>query len=246
VSNAVARWQSVITADLMNIPVKAPAASCFDTQPALNETVDDLVIFVELVYIDGPGKVLGQAGPCFVRSDNNLPVVGHLKLDTEDLALMERNGSLDDVVMHEIGHVLGIGTMWSTRGLIAGAGTGDPRFTGSWALGAYRSLGGSDAFVPVENTGGEGTRDGHWRESIFGNELMTGYISGANNPMSALTIASLSDLGYGTNPGAASSFTLSSARGSVVQGIDLHRHERLVRPKYRIDRLGHRTKITVE
>lgn len=26
--------------------------------------------------------------------------------------------------------------------------------------------------VPVANTGGPGTRDGHWRESVFGNELL--------------------------------------------------------------------------
>jgi hypothetical protein len=29
--------------------------------------------------------------------------------------------------------------------------------------------------VPVENSGGSGTRDAHWRESEFGNEVMTGY-----------------------------------------------------------------------
>jgi glutamine synthetase len=28
------------------------------------------------------------------------------------------------------------------------------------------------AGVPVENSGGPGTRDGHWRESVFSNELM--------------------------------------------------------------------------
>ena len=33
--------------------------------------------------------------------------------------------------------------------------------------------------VPVENTGGAGTRGGHWRESIFQTELMTGWAGGA-------------------------------------------------------------------
>ena len=69
------------------------------------------------------------------------------------------------------------------------AGTDDPRFTGGWALNTYRGLGGADPWVAVENTGSEGTRDGHWRESTFGNELMTGYISVASNPMSSITIA---------------------------------------------------------
>jgi hypothetical protein len=243
VSRAVARWQSVITTDLLSIPVSAPAGSCFDTQPKLNEVVDDIVIFVEFVDIDGAGNILGQAGPCYVRSDNSLPVVGHLKLDVGDLQMMEKSNTIDDVVLHEIGHVLGIGTMWSTRGLLSGAGTDDPRFTGNWAQSAYRALGGVDPWVAVENSGSEGTRDGHWRETIFGNELMTGYINSSSNPMSTITIASLSDLGYGTNPGAASTFALTRSSGSLVQGIDLHKSEKRVRPKFKIDRQGRKTRI---
>lgn len=244
VTRAVTRWQGVITKDLMDIPVNAPAGSCFAEQPKLNENVDDLIIFVEFVNIDGAGKILGQAGPCYVRSDNSLPVVGHLRLDVADLEMMERSNSIDDVVLHEIGHVLGIGTMWSTRALISGAGTDDPRFTGGWALNAYRGLGGADPWVAVENTGGEGTRDGHWRETVFGNELMTGYIGGATNPMSEVTIASLSDLGYGTNPGAASTFTLGRTSGGIQEGlIDLHKSEKRVRPKFKIDRQGRKTNI---
>ena len=50
--------------------------------------------------------------------------------------------------------------------------------------------------VPVENLGGPGTADGHWRESIMGGELMTGYISFIGNPLSTITVGSLSDLGY--------------------------------------------------
>ena len=244
VTRAIARWQTVITADLLNIPVNAARAACFPEQPAIQETVDDLLLFVEFVDIDGAGKVLGQAGPCYVRSDNSLPVVGHLLLDATDLAVMERNGTLDDVVLHEIGHVLGIGTMWQTANLLTGATTEDPRFTGNNALMSYRTSGGMDAFVPVENTGGEGTRDGHWRESSFGNELMTGYISGSTNPMSAVTIASLRDLGYGTNAGAASTFTLNRSTGSSI-GVDLHKGEKTVRPKFRIDGHGRKTKIDV-
>lgn len=244
VAAAVARWQSVIATDLPNIPLNAPSGACFATQPAINETVDDIIIFVEFVDIDGVNNVLGEAGPCYVRSDSKLPLVGRLKLDNADLAAMERNGTIDDVVLHEMGHILGIGTLWPDKNLLSGAGTADPRFTGNFALNAYRGLGGLDAFVAVENTGGAGTRDGHWRESVFGNELMTGYISGTGNPMSALTVASLSDLGYGTNSNAAASYTLSRTSSSV-KGTDLHRGEVLKRPKYRVDRNGRTSKFGV-
>lgn len=242
VTAAVARWQSVLTKDLVDIPMNAAANACFAGQPAINERVDDILIFVELVDIDGAGNVLGEAGPCFVRSDSNLPVIGHLKLDAADLAMMEKTGTLDDVVLHEVGHILGIGTLWPDRKLLAGSGTPDPRFTGGSAISAYHGLGGVDALVPVENTGSDGTRDGHWRESSFGNELMTGYISGPTNPMSALTIASLTDLGYGTNAGAASSYALNRTSG-ITAGIDLHDSEKIMRPKYKVDRDGTKTRI---
>jgi hypothetical protein len=238
VANAIARWQSVITADLASIPVNAAANACFEGQPAINETVDDLLLFVSFDSIDGVNRILGQAGPCFVRSDNSLPVIGHLKLDAADLGAMERAGTIDDVVLHEIGHVLGIGTLWGMKGLISGAGGTDPYFTGTHALSAYRTLGGGAAGAPIENTGGQGTRDGHWRESVFGNELMTGYIGGIPNPLSTLTIASLQDLGYGAAPGAANGYTMGGTSGGVSAPVDLRERELMTGPKYRIDRDG--------
>jgi hypothetical protein len=243
VARAVGRWQSAITGDLPDIPLEAPAGTCFDTQPAVSENVDDILIYVEIVNIDGPGKTLGESGPCYVRSDSKLPVMGHLKLDVADLQQMEVAGTLDDVVLHEMGHILGIGTLWTDKSLLTGGGTQDPEFTGALALAAYRAMGGRLASIPVENTGSDGTRDGHWRESTFGNELMTGYISGTPNPLSAMTIASLQDLGYGANQSAASSYVLGGTSGRVTTPIDLHDHERIYRPKYSIDRNGKSKKL---
>lgn len=243
VENAVSRWQTVITTDLVSIPVNAPAGTCFTTQPALNEVVDDILIFVEFVDIDGAGKTLGEAGPCYIRSDNSLPVVGHLKLDVSDLQQMETIGTLDDVVLHEIGHVLGIGTLWPTKSLLSGTGTQDPQFVGTYAIAAFRAMGGLDAAVPVENSGEVGTREGHWRETVFGNELMTGWISRGGNPLSRLTIASLQDLGYGANSGAASTFTLGGSTSSVGEAIQIEKHEKVMKPKYRVDRSGRREKL---
>ncbi len=95
--------------------------------------------------------------------------------------------------------------------------------------------------MPVENTGATGTRDSHWRESIFRNELMTGYLSGIPNPMSAMTVASLQDLGYTTNSGAASAFMLTTT-GALQSGalIELGGSEHITSPRYRVDRTGTR------
>ena len=59
--------------------------------------------------------------------------------------------------------------------------------------------------VPVSN-GGD---DGHWRGSVFGNELMASNVD-ADYPYSltAITIQSLADLGYQVDPSQADPFTL--------------------------------------
>ena len=61
--------------------------------------------------------------------------------------------------------------------------------------------------VPLANTGGAGTRGGHWREATFGNELMTGFLNTGNNSLSRLSIASVQDLGYEVNFDAADAFS---------------------------------------
>jgi hypothetical protein len=243
VSAAVARWQSAVVGDLPDMPMTVAAGACFTGQPAFTRTVDDLLIFVEFVALDGPGKVLGQAGPCYVRSETNLPVVGYLKLDAADLQMMETAGTLDDVVLHEIGHIMGIGTLWKTVGLLQGAGGDDPSFTGRQAVAAYQALGGGGPSVPVENTGEVGTRDGHWRETLFGNELMTPFISGVPNPLSALTIASLTDLGYGASTSAAATYALGGTSQHLREPIDLRGRERIHGPKFRVDRRGRQERI---
>jgi hypothetical protein len=238
VDAAVLRWRTVIQNDLPNIPVNAPAGACFSRQPALNEMVDDLLLLIDFAAIDGVGKTLGEAGPCYIRTGSSLPVLGYLKLDSGDLDFMERTGTLDDVVLHEIGHVLGIGTLWDNKQLIVGSETDDPQFTGTAAIDEYRALGGVAAGVPLENTGGTGTRLGHWRESVFTTELMTGWVGQGSNPLSAMTIASLQDIGYGASLAAASSYTLGGGESRSLAAVDMAQRERLARPRYRIDRRG--------
>jgi hypothetical protein len=140
-----------------------------------------------------------------------------MRFDTADLGTMEANGTLRDVILHEMGHVLGLGTLWTTKGLLTGAGLTDPFFTGAQARGKFDDIGGTGytagGKVPVENCVGipgcgAGTRDGHWRESVFSNELMTGYIDGPN-PLSVVTSAQFADLGYLVNFGESDAFTVS-------------------------------------
>jgi len=209
---AAGRWASVITGDLPDVTVSIPADACGITHGAVNETIDDLLILVSVVPIDGPGNVLGSAGPCYVRSSGGLTLVGAVRLDEADVAYLESNGRLSDVIAHELGHVVGIGTRWG--GLLVGAGGADPTFSGTSAVTEFLSAGGSSYAgqpVPVENLGGPGTRDGHWRESVFRNELMTGWLDLSGNPLSTITVAALADIGYVVDFNGSDGFSVSSA-----------------------------------
>ncbi|MEO7362782.1 MAG: leishmanolysin-related zinc metalloendopeptidase [Gemmatimonadaceae bacterium] len=199
VTVAVQRWQRVIAGHVQTSPLTEPANRCFAGAPAINEIVEDLLVFVQITAIDGPGNSVARAGPCTVHSPSSLTQMGLLQLDSADLELLLGQGTLDNMVTHEFGHVLGFGTLWraSFRVLFSGAGTDDPFFTGVSARAEFARLFSSYVgnTVPVENTGDVGTRDTHWRRSVFNNELMQGF-SQANMPMSRVTVGSLGDLGY--------------------------------------------------
>jgi hypothetical protein len=205
------RLEEIIVGDLPDVTANRPAGDCLPSQPALNETIDDLVIFAEVVAIDGPGMILGRAGPCIVRTSGSLPAVGIMQFDVADLNTLEQQGLLGFVVQHEMLHVVGFGSIWTSLGLLSGSTTTDPFFTGSQAVAAFNAIGGA-AFVgnrvPVEGTGGPGTRNSHWRETVFKNELMTGFLNNGTNPLSVVTAASLADLGYVVDGGAADPFAI--------------------------------------
>lgn len=220
--NARRRWEQVITGDLANVNLAIPASACKDEEgvalvdhPAIDEQVDDLVVYAQFDSIDGPGKVVGVAGPCYIRNTSRLPVFGIMRFDIEDMEKAEDEGYLADVILHEIGHTFGLPTLWSDsvidRFLLEGKGTNDPYFIGSRAASEFTLAGGlliNGEGVPVENIGGPGTRDSHWRESVLSNELMTGTISGGGNPLSAITIGSLQDIGYQVSFTAADAYTV--------------------------------------
>jgi hypothetical protein len=74
------------------------------------------------------------------------------------------------------------------------------------------------AKVPVENAGPTGTRDAHWRETVFKKELMTGFINSGANPLSVVTTASMGDLGYLVNYAASDVFSVTAAPPTAAQG----------------------------
>jgi len=225
-SNAAARWESVITGDVPSQIINRPAGYC-NSPGAISETVDDLIIVVRLEPIDGAGQVLGSAGPCDVRAGSVLPALGTMRFDTADLAGLEANGNFGNVILHEMGHVLGVGTIWGNKGFLLNPSTAtntlDTQFSGPLAITAFNGVGGSTytlgGKVPVENRPDEtnpprsfaGTRNSHWRETVLQNELMTGFLNSGSNPLSQLTIASMADIGYTVNASVADPFFVATS-----------------------------------
>ena len=222
---AADRWMAIIAVDVFDVDfsVGAPlgADQCIDGQAAVSDIVDDIRIYVRIITIDGVGGTLAQAGPCTIRGLTDIPVLGSMEFDQADLEMLELDGDMLEVVLHEMGHVLGIGSIWSLRGLLENPSLPpifppDPRadthFRGPLAIAAFDAAGGvsytGGAKVPVENSASPGSADAHWREAELETELMTPFLNALmSNPLSAITIQSLADLGYGVDVSRAQPFS---------------------------------------
>jgi hypothetical protein len=158
-----------------------------------------LIITASAIANDGVGGILGSAGPeaGYRNVSNNIlyATKGKMQFDSADLGFLETNGTLFSVIVHEMAHVIGFGTLW-THNSLYNIGTGF--YTGAMALQAYREEFDSVAtYVPVELDGGPGTANGHWDETWKGpsSDVMTGYLEGAVT-FSKTTFAAFRDLGY--------------------------------------------------
>jgi len=188
---AAARWSQVITGDLPN--VRLPDG----------KVVDDIVIHVQMGLLgsaaNAAGGVLANAGPISFRSDaKGLPYEADAGVDPFDAS----SAQLKNILLHEFGHALGFGTLWSSKSLTQTLTANNPTYIGTNAVREYnRIFGTTGTSVPVENGGGVGTAGGHWRESVFDTELMTGYseTAGVAMPLSAITVGAMQDLGYVVN-----------------------------------------------
>lgn len=206
--DAANRWSEIIVGDLPDVVFEDLGL------------VDDLLIDAGISPIDGSGGILGQAGPTIVRTDSFLPARGIMEFDIADVEDLETQGLLDEVILHEMGHVLGIGTIWEPLDLLTDTESNDPRFIGTGATEEYNAIFGVDEFgVPVEADGGLGTALGHWDEEVFDNELMTGFINFGDNPLSRVTAASAGDLGYEVNVDAADIYVPPSIAESTTESV---------------------------
>ena len=191
------RWMAVITEDLPDYEfAEGWSGTCGGQSfeiPA-GERIDDLRIYVKKERLSV--GTLGFGGPMVLREATHLSVLGCMGIDLSHANLLITG-------LHEIGHVLGIGSLWTTLGYFQNPPDGDQHFNGPLAIAAFDAAGGRDYAgpkVPVEG--------GHWRGGVFEDEIMTPSGTGA---LSAITVQSLADLGYGVDVTQADAYTLPSA-----------------------------------
>ena len=145
---------------------------------------------------------MAQAGPTnrVTTGGFTYSTAGIIQFDELDIDRLISAGRFDEVILHEMAHVMGFGTLWEANNVYDN-GTGE--YTGAAGVAAYQAeFDPTASFVPVELDGGPGTENSHWDEAWAGGSdaLMTGFLSlspSSSEPfLSETTIQSFADLGF--------------------------------------------------
>ena len=201
---AARRWEEVIVGDL---PDKDYSSEPYDEifypfnerKNFVGDVVDDVRIFFGNIRLE---NLSGQAGPqntWYIYDPDTdkfildrLPSIGYVALDAGKFRHQENTdyweGHFYRLSIHEIGHVLGIGTLWDN--FVFERMDNSFLYLGPLAVKAFNDSGGIGK-IPLDE------KASHWREQALGNEIMTPRPSqDFNAPLSAITIQALADLGY--------------------------------------------------
>lgn len=257
IRDAAAHWERVIIGDVPDIDhyQQYPMdewSDFLEGQIQVNDVIDDLRIFVAARDIDGWDGTVALAWPSEIRTIGGLPILAQIKCDPAVLS-----GGTEyfySVMLHEIGHALGFGTIWRYLGLLQNpsldsAGRVDTYFSGGLARVAFDHAGGrtyTGRKVPVENSPLFGV-DVHWREFVFWNELMSSFLWSDDigiAPLSAITIQAIADMGYTVDVSQADPYTLPLPSAKrPVQAADGPPACRVIPPAWAVDLDGQRVPV---
>lgn len=198
---------------------------------AILDQLGSLYISATVAPVDGPGGILGFAGPDAIitlgpsQRDYAVAVRSSMTFDLDDFPSLIADGTLVQVIAHEMGHAMGFGTLFEGNDLIGPrGGFGATEYiNGSYGIKGYRRDIGNPiaSFVPLEQRGGPGTALGHWLDAppffnqaftpAFKKEIMTGFLGDieftpggfniifADPFISEATWGAFADLGFAVN-----------------------------------------------
>lgn len=191
---AVKRWRQVIREDLPVAPLQLAAGRC--RNPVLDESVQGVLVHVRVPAL-GFGGILAQATACVLRPDGRT-IQGFMEFNAD---VLDRLGEdeLFYTAAHELGHVLGIGTIWyrpdGLPALVTRSGT-TSIFVGAQALAQFDLLENRSVYtgpaVPLA------ADRGHWEPRVVLLELMEPFAR-ATTRFSRLTVGAMDDMGYVVN-----------------------------------------------
>lgn len=228
-------WEDLPDEELADTPVCARGGG--EAPATLNETVDDVVILTAVETMDGPGNAGAQGYPCLIRDPGTQTIVGFVRFDSDDVALLDadlRLGFALHEMIHALGFVPGLFNVRTpsgfTRTCLALPSTGAPstlvqdtHFSCPHAREAFDRIGGAAYAgnkVPLENGATvaltANTLNHHWRKTSFKEELMTGWFTaGVPAPLSLATVGALADLDYSVSYAGAQPFGFSGTIATV-------------------------------
>ena len=167
---AIKHWRNIIVGDLESVSTAGFADDgCAASYP---EIIDDMHICGRDTEIDGVGGVLGSASITYVRSTDGTVISGNMEFDKDDVQAMINDGTFQTVITHEMGHILGLGSLWQQKGLVVSDGNGGYVYTGQHAIDVWKNTWQCTTdFPPVEAEGDSGTAGAHWDEDCMVNEV---------------------------------------------------------------------------
>lgn len=220
-----------------------------DNADAIDERVNGIRMLVVLGLL--AERIIGVAGPCVLRENRGLPLLGSITLDSVKIRQIP-DSLLESLLMHEALHVMGIGVLWNAPAfgghVVGNFESPDPIFTGPAALLGWMRIRGAAAIttrpIPIEIE-----TLGHWRSPALANELMAGRLL-AGQALSAITVGALGDIGWVVEPEVYEDLDLTPApTPSVVTarvagtGLQARFVDSLVAPRYQLQRGGRITPI---
>ncbi len=209
---ARSRWEQILAATEFADVNFDDSIECNGAPVASVETVDDLLIIVEVRNFAGRPGTLAYATLCHVRETGGTPIVCTVVFNWEVLDDLMQTGELEHLASHEFGHCLGFyDSHFRRRGVISNNG-GDAHFTGQLAIEAFDAAGGRDYQANKVPTSSDFQ---HWRESVFGSENMSAlFVSGEAQQLSAITLQAMADMGYTVNLSFADDYELPGSVGA--------------------------------